>query len=80
MVKADYLLMIRIHNFSTNCKECGTYFRFCAQEFNKSAGCKESNDHIHPGTILDFSSEFLLDQHNPISFWGYKWQVSNQCN
>ena len=78
-------MMIRIHNFSTDCNECGTYFRYCwhsAQEsLNDSVEyCQESYCYVNqePGIRLDFSQEFLLGQFNPIVFWGYteEWKVS----
>ena len=71
--------MIRIHNFTTHCKECGTYFRYCVQESDENVECQESYDVVHPGIRLDFSREFLLLRSNPIAFWGHtdKWQVSN---
>ena len=78
------MIMIRIHNFTTDCDECGTYFRYCVQEFlsvNESEECQESYCFVNqePGITLDFSREFLLLQSNPIVFWGQstEWKVSN---
>ena len=77
--------MIRIHNFSTNCNEYGTYFRYCVQESqNDSVDYQWSYCHVNQasGIRLDFSREFLLSQSNPIVFKGHtkEWKVSDYNN
>ena len=73
--------MIRIHNFTTDCDESGTYFRYCVQEYlnAESEECQQSLCYVNqaPGIELDFSQEFLLLRSNPIIFSRpTKWNVS----
>ena len=76
-MEADYLVAIRIHDFSSTCDECGTYFRYCVEGFNEGEQCLQSHQTVLPGTRLDFSQEFILLRPNPILFRGRKqeWQV-----
>ena len=72
LVEGDYLIAIRIHNFSTLCDECATSFLYCVDE-----ECLESHQTLQPGIKLDFSQEFILLRPNPILFRGSSptWNV-----
>ena len=72
LVEADYLIAVRIHDFSTACDDCATSFLYCVDQ-----QCLESHQTLQPGTKLDFSQEFILLRQNPILFRGstQTWNV-----
>ena len=78
-MRADYLVSVRIQDFTTICRNCGTYFRYCIQSLNGAEQCLESHQHVQPGIVLDFSQEYLLLRENPLIFRGptKEWEVGD---